>query len=77
MMIAYCALLQEDQRGLGCLLEKTWNGSKTIQLSNGEERKYLLDGDTVVLRGYCQGDGYRVGFGECTGKILPCALPKA
>jgi len=77
MVNVYCAVSQEDQRGLGCLLEKTWNGTKTIQLSNKEERKYLLDGDTVLLRGYCQGAGYRVGFGECTGKILPCAQSKA
>ncbi|EIE20870.1 Fumarylacetoacetase [Coccomyxa subellipsoidea C-169] len=62
----------EDGQGLGCLLEKTWNGSKSVELSNGEERKYLLDGDTVILRGYCQGDGYRVGFGECSGTVLPC-----
>ncbi|KAK9909785.1 hypothetical protein WJX75_007412 [Coccomyxa subellipsoidea] len=63
----------EDGQGLGCLLEKTWNGSKNIYLSDGQQRKYLLDGDTVILRGYCQGDGYRVGFGECSGTVLPSA----
>lgn len=55
----------------GSLLELTWRGEKPIQLPNGETRKFLQDGDTVTMRGYCQGDGYRVGFGEVTGKILP------
>jgi fumarylacetoacetase len=53
------------------MLELTWRGEKPIQLSNGETRKFLQDGDTVTMKGYCQGDGYRVGFGEVTGKILP------
>ncbi len=55
----------------GSLLELTWRGEKPIQLSSGEERKFLQDGDTLTMRGYCQGDGYRIGFGEVTGKILP------
>lgn len=55
----------------GSLLELTWRGEKPIQLPNGEERKFLQDGDMLTMRGYCQGDGYRIGFGEVTGKILP------
>ncbi len=55
----------------GSLLELTWRGEKPIQLSSGEERKFLQDGDTLTMRGYCQGDGYRIGFGEVTGIILP------
>ncbi|BDA42410.1 Fumarylacetoacetase [Coccomyxa sp. Obi] len=62
---------RDDRQGLGCLLEKTRNGSQSIELSDGQHRTYLLDGDTVILRGYCQGEGYRVGFGECSGKVLP------
>ena len=54
----------------GSLLELTWRGEKPIQLSSGEERKFLQDGDTVIMKGYCQGNGYRIGFGEVTGKIL-------
>jgi fumarylacetoacetase len=54
----------------GSMLELTWRGEKPITLPNGETRKFLQDGDTVVMKGYCQGDGYRVGFGEVTGKIL-------
>lgn len=42
-----------------------------MELEDGQARTYLEDGDTVVLRGYCQGDGFRVGFGECSGKVLP------
>ena len=55
----------------GSLLELTWRGERPIQLSSGEARTFLQDGDTLTMRGYCQGDGYRVGFGEVTGKILP------
>jgi fumarylacetoacetase len=55
----------------GSLLETTWQGFKPIQLSSGEERKFLEDGDTVIMSGWCQGEDYRVGFGEVVGKILP------
>lgn len=55
----------------GSMLELSWRGAKPIQLRNGEERKFLLDGDTVIMTGWCEGDGYKVGFGEVIGKILP------
>ncbi len=55
----------------GSLLELTWRGSKPIVLPTGETRTFLQDGDTVVMKGYAQGDGYRVGFGEARGRILP------
>jgi len=54
----------------GSLLELTWRGTKPLQLPNGEERKFLLDGDRITLRGWCEGDGFRVGFGECVGEII-------
>ncbi len=57
--------------GYGSLLELSWKGTKPIRLENGEQRKFLQDGDTVTLTGWCQGRGYRVGFGEVTGEILP------
>jgi fumarylacetoacetase len=57
----------------GSMLELTWRGTKPIQLNDGEERKFLQDGDIVILRGWCQGEGYRVGFGEVRGKILPAS----
>ena len=56
----------------GSMLELTWKGDEPIKLEEtGEERKFLADGDVVTFRGYAQGDGYRIGFGEVTGKILP------
>ena len=60
-----------EKDSYGSLLELTWRGSEPIKLPNGEERKFLLDGDSLSISGYCQGDGFRVGFGEVTGKILP------
>jgi fumarylacetoacetase len=60
-----------NEYGYGSMLEITWRGEKPIKLSSSEERKFLEDGDTVIMKGYCQGDGYRIGFGEVTGKILP------
>lgn len=55
----------------GSMLELTWRGTKPIQLLNGEERNFLEDGDTVTMSAWAQGDGYRVGFGEVEGAILP------
>ena len=55
----------------GSMLELSWKGTKPITLLDGQIRKFLQDGDEVTLTGYCQGDGYRVGFGTCTGKLLP------
>lgn len=60
-----------EEGGCGSLLELSWKGTKPIRLGNGDQRKFLQDGDTVTLTGWCQGRGYRVGFGEVTGKILP------
>ena len=54
----------------GSLLESTWNCQRPLTLPSGSTRTFLQDGDEVVLRGWCQGDGYRVGFGTCSGKIL-------
>src|SRR5262249_7406857 len=54
---------------LGCLLELAWKGTKPIHFPNGERRTFLLDGDRVTMTGWCQGSGYRVGFGEVTGEI--------
>jgi fumarylacetoacetase len=55
----------------GSLLELTWNGRDPITLSEKAARTFLDDGDTIVMTGHCQGDGYRIGFGECAGTILP------
>jgi fumarylacetoacetase len=56
----------------GSLLELSWNGSRSIDIGQGESRTFLEDGDTVTIRGWCQvGHGPRIGFGECTGTVLP------
>jgi fumarylacetoacetase len=58
----------------GSLLELTWNGANPLKLGEGSsaiERRFIEDGDTIIMRGWAQGDGYRVGFGECRGKVLP------
>lgn len=58
----------------GSMLELAWKGTKPIALPGGDMRLFLQDGDRVTMTGWCQGNGYRVGFGEVTGRILP-ALP--
>jgi fumarylacetoacetase len=55
----------------GCLLELTWKGTEPIELPTGEARRFLNDGDEVILRGYCERDALRIGFGECRGVVLP------
>ena len=56
----------------GCLLERTWRGTEPLQLPTGETRAFLQDGDEVTLRGYCERAGFRrIGFGPCTGRVLP------
>ena len=59
---------EKDQRG--SLLEISWNGTEPVELAEGVKRAFLEDGDSLVMRGWCQGDGYRVGFGEVEGTIL-------
>lgn len=58
----------------GSLLEITWGGQEPLVLSDGTTRKFLEDGDSITLSGWAQGADYRIGFGTCTGAILP-ALP--
>jgi fumarylacetoacetase len=56
----------------GSLLELTVGGKQPLKLSNGETRTYLQDGDSIVLKAFCQRDGLRrIGFGECRGTVLP------
>jgi fumarylacetoacetase len=59
---------EKDARG--CLLELTWKGTEPLQLPGGETRKFLEDGDEVILRGYCEREGTaRIGLGECKGSV--------
>ena len=60
-----------DKGSFGSMLEITWRGTEPVTLPGGHERKFLADGDTVKMTGWCQGDGYRVGFGEVTSQVKP------
>lgn len=55
----------------GSLLELTWRGEKPLKLKDGTERKFLQDGDWITMKGYCEKDGKRIGFGEVTTQVLP------
>jgi len=56
----------------GCMLELTWRGTEPVELPSGETRRFLEDGDEVIMRGYCEREGFRrIGLGECRGRILP------
>lgn len=58
---------ERDQRG--SMLELSWSGAEPLPLASGESRSFLEDGDTLSITGWCQGEGYRIGFGECEGTI--------
>lgn len=60
-----------EKTSRGCLLEMTWGGKEPLELPNGHRRTFLEDGDRLTITGWCQGDGYRIGFGEVTGQVLP------
>ena len=61
-----------EKSNRGCLLELTWRGSEPLELPGGEVRRFLEDGDEVILRGCCEAPGFRrIGLGECRGVVLP------
>ncbi|MCO6358344.1 fumarylacetoacetase [Roseivirga pacifica] len=55
----------------GSMLEITWRGSEPVKMADGSERKFIQDGDTVIMRGHAEKGGVRVGFGEVAAKVLP------
>ncbi len=55
----------------GSMLELSWNGKKKMHLEDGSERTFIEDGDTIIMHGFAEKEGVRIGFGECSGKILP------
>ncbi len=60
----------KDSRG--CLLELSWRGTEPLMLPGGEKRRFLQDGDEIVLRGFAERPGFRrIGLGECRGRVLP------
>jgi len=60
----------------GSLLEQSWGGKEPFALSAGESRTFIEDYDRLTLKGWAQGDDYRIGFGECTGRILPAVTER-
>eukprot|EP00271_Cylindrocystis_brebissonii_P017672 TRINITY_DN4680_c0_g2_i1.p1 TRINITY_DN4680_c0_g2~~TRINITY_DN4680_c0_g2_i1.p1 ORF type:complete len:397 (+),score=46.42 TRINITY_DN4680_c0_g2_i1:112-1191(+) len=74
-LLASGTISGDEDGSWGSLLELSWNGTKSVELSEGGgSRSFLADGDEVILTGFCQGDGHRVGFGTCSGRVVP-ALP--
>ncbi len=61
----------QTEDSCGCMLELCWKETIPIKLANGSERKFFADGHTVILKGYCDGNGPRIGFGEVRATILP------
>lgn len=70
-MMASGTISGPDPSSYGSMLELSWKGTKPLKLSDGSERKFILDGDTVIMRAYAQKDALRIGFGEVRTTILP------
>ncbi|WP_029037473.1 fumarylacetoacetase [Salinimicrobium xinjiangense] len=60
----------------GSMLELSWKGEKPVRLKDGNTRSFIEDNDTVIMRGFCQKENYRIGFGEVSTKLLPVFEPK-
>ena len=60
----------------GSMLELTWRGEKPIKMKDGTKRKFINDNDTVIMRGYCENDDVRIGFGQVKTELLPIFNPK-
>ena len=59
-----------EENARGSMLELTWRGANPLQLTGGETRKWLEDGDCLTISGWAEGDGYRVGFGKVSGRVV-------
>ena len=70
-MMASGTISGQDRTSYGSMLELSWGGANPVSLGNGEERKFLSDGDTVIMKGFSSDGSKRVGFGEVRSKILP------
>jgi glutathione S-transferase len=71
-LLASGTISGKEQHNFGSMLELSWKGSRDIELDGGETRKFLKDGDAVIMKGWCKTDGSgRVGFGECSARVLP------
>jgi fumarylacetoacetase len=70
-MMASGTISGPDPSEYGSMMELTWRGAKPITLSDGTVRKFVNDHDTIIIKGYCEQNGVRVGFGECVATVLP------
>ncbi|MEJ8757347.1 fumarylacetoacetase [Pontibacter sp. H259] len=70
-MYASGTISGSEKDSYGSMLELTWRGTQPIKLADGTERKFINDYDTVIMRGYSERNGIRIGFGEVKGKVLP------
>lgn len=70
-MMASGTISGPTPESFGSMLEISWKGTKPLKLKDGTERKFIQDTDTVVMRGHCEKDGVRIGFGEVSTKVLP------
>lgn len=59
------------ENSYGSMLEISWNGTKSVDMLDGTQRQFIADGDTVIMRGWGEVEGVRIGFGSCEGKVLP------
>ena len=55
----------------GSMLELAWKGTKPLMMKDGTERKFIQDGDSVIMRGFCKNNEIKIGFGEVKTKVLP------
>lgn len=72
-MMASGTISGKSPDSYGSMLEITWRGTKPVSLKDGSQRKFIQDGDTVIMRGHCSKDGVRVGFGEVRSLVLPAS----
>ena len=71
-LIATGTISGKERSERGSMLELSWRGTEPIELPNSETRRFLEDGDEIIMKGYCEREGFRrIGFGECRGRILP------
>ena len=72
-MLASGTISGPDEGSFGSMMEITWRGTKPIKMPDGTERKFINDGDTVIIKGHAGKKDIRIGFGECKGMVLPAA----
>ena len=70
-MMASGTISGDSEAAYGSMLEISWKGTRPVAMADGSERRFIQDGDTVIMRGWGERDGVRIGFGEVSSKVLP------